>query len=250
MKKIHLSVVIPCYNEERNIRLGALENVAQFFKKKKYPYEVIIVDDGSMDDSLKLIKNFLRDHPKFSLLRREHQGKAGTVIAGMLTAKGEYILFTDLDQATPINQIDKLMPWFKKGYDVVIGSRNTRRRGAPPLRLLMAKGFITLRNLILNLNIEDTQCGFKVFTKKAAKTIFFNLKVYSQERKVKGSTVTAGFDVEVLYIAKMLGLKIAEVPVEWYYQETRRVNPLQDSLDGLVDLFKIRWNSIRGVYKN
>ncbi len=251
MKNItEISVIIPCYNEERNIRLGALEKVAHFFEKKEINYEVIIVDDGSTDESSRLIKKIIADHPKFRLLNKHHQGKAAAVIAGLLAAKKKYVLFTDLDQATPIDQMDLLLPWFAKGYDIVIGSRNRHRRGAPLLRLAMARGFMILRNLILNLGIKDTQCGFKSFKKEVAMDIIPRLLVYNPKRSIQGSTVTAGFDVELLYIAKLLGYKIAEVPVEWHYQETRHINPLKDSLEGLIGLLKIRLNSIRGLYKN
>lgn len=250
MKNIYLSVVIPCYNEERNIRLGALENVAHYLDKKKLDYEAILVDDGSTDESGILISQFLKEHAKFKLLKRNHQGKAGAVASGVLASLGEVILFTDLDQATPIHQLDLLYPFFNKGFDVVIGSRNSKRRGAPFLRLTMARGFMLLRNLILNLGIQDTQCGFKAFTKKAAFDLFPRLMIFHKDRKASGSTVTAGFDVELLYLAKKLGYRIAEVPVEWHYQETRHVNPIKDSVEGLFDLIKIRLNSLKGAYNN
>lgn len=247
---MYLTVIIPCYNEERNIRLGVLENVAHFLNKKTYDYEVVIVDDESVDESKKLIKQFITDHSQFRLIVNKHMGKGASVITGMQKAKGEYILFTDMDQATPINQIDKLLPYFSKGYAVVIGSRKDRRKGAPLFRRAMAKGFMILRNVILNLNIDDTQCGFKAFTYEAAQKIFQNLKVYKADQHyVSGSTVTAGFDVEVLYVAKNLGFKIIEVAVEWHYQETRRVNPIKDSWEGLIDLIKIQKNSISGIYE-
>lgn len=249
MKQIHLSVIIPCYNEERNLRLGALENVAHFLNKKKFTWEVVIVDDGSTDESRRLANEFIAEHHQFKLIARSHQGKAATVISGVLSSGGDYILFTDLDQATPINQLDKLMPFFDRGYNLVIGSRNTKRQGAPLLRRTMAFGFILLRNLILNLGIADTQCGFKIFTSRAAKNIFPKLKLYDLKKSAHGSTVTAGFDVEILFLAKKMGYKIAEVPVEWHYQETRHVNPLKDSIEGLQDLIKIRINEISGAYK-
>lgn len=249
MANIHLSIIIPCFNEERNLRLGALENVAHFLSKRNDIYEVIIVDDGSTDESRKLIGEFLQDHPKFRLLARTHKGKAGTVIAGIEESKGSYIFFTDLDQATPICEIDHFLPYFEKGYDMVIGSRNTKRRGAPITRVAMARGFMILRNLILDLGVKDTQCGFKAFTHISAKNIFPRLKVFNLKKSARGSTVTAGFDVELIYIAKLLRYKIAEVPVEWHYQETRNVSPIKDSWEGLVDLIKIRINSMRGVYK-
>ncbi len=248
MKDIYLSVIIPCFNEERNIRLGALENVAHFLSKKKWEYEVVIIDDGSTDESFALIKEFLSDHPNFNIIKKKHQGKAAAVITGVGVSKGEIILFTDLDQATPISELDKLLPWFEKKYDMVIGSRNSTRRGAPLLRLILARGFIFLRNIILDLGIKDTQCGFKAFTRQTAGKIFGKLKVFNLNRKVSGSTVTAGFDVELLYLAKLNRLKIAEVPVIWHYQETRHINPIKDSIEGIIDLLQIRLNSIRGVY--
>ncbi|OGG00523.1 hypothetical protein A2Y99_03745, partial [Candidatus Gottesmanbacteria bacterium RBG_13_37_7] len=175
-----LSIVIPCYNEERNIRLGALENVAHFMNKKKYPWEVIIVDDGSTDGSISLIDLYLKEHKHFKKILLSHGGKAAAVTAGVLQSCGKYILFTDLDQATPMTQIDLLLPWFDKGFDIVIGSRNNKRQGAPIFRLAMARGFIYLRNMILNLGITDTQCGFKAFTKQAARTVFPKLRVFNR----------------------------------------------------------------------
>lgn len=249
MENFFLSVIIPCYNEERNLRLGALENVAHFLSKKDYNYEVIVVDDGSTDESKKLINEFNSDHPKFRTLTKQHKGKASTVIAGIEEATGSYIFFTDLDQATPIGEIDHFIPFFEKGYDLVIGSRNKKRRGAPLTRLAMARGFMILRNFILDLGVKDTQCGFKAFTYKAARNIFPRLKVFNLKSIATGSTVTAGFDVELIYIAKILGFKIAEVPVDWHYQETRNVSPIKDSWEGLIDLFKIRINSMKGIYK-
>ena len=121
MSDIYLSVIIPCFNEERNIRLGALENVTHFLSQKDYSWEVVIVDDGSSDDSRKLVNQFIAEHKRFSLTARKHQGKAAAVTAGVLRASGRYILFTDLDQATPISQVDKLLPLFAKGYGIVIG---------------------------------------------------------------------------------------------------------------------------------
>lgn len=251
MKKIQnifLSVIIPCYNEERNIRLGALENVAHFLRKKNFSYEVVIVNDGSVDESVSLVKDFIKDHDNFRLLDIPHQGKSGAVTSGVLSAKGEIVLFTDLDQATPITQTDIILPYFRKGFDIVIGSRNRDRKGAPVLRLLMARGFMILRNLILNLGIKDTQCGFKAFRREAARELFPKLLVFASKRKTRGSTVSAGFDVELLYLAKQKGYAISEVPVEWHYQETRHVNPVKDSLESLIDLIRIRWNTLKGVY--
>ncbi|KKR34324.1 MAG: Glycosyl transferase family 2 [Candidatus Gottesmanbacteria bacterium GW2011_GWC2_39_8] len=248
-KDIYLTIVIPSYNEEKNIRLGALEKVVSFLSKKDFFWEVLVVDDGSTDGSPKLIEEFISDKEGFRLKKNTHQGKAGTVISGMLDGRGKYILFTDLDQATPIRELDKILPLFKEGYDVVIGSRNGKREGAPFLRAIMGPAFMFLRRIILGLtDISDTQCGFKGFKKEAAEKIFHKLKLYGERKKVTGSQVTAGFDVEVLYLAKILKYRVKEVPVEWHYIETRRVNPIVDSLRGLLDLIRIRVNSIKGFY--
>lgn len=245
-----ISVIIPCFNEEQNIRLGALDKVLLYLEKQTYPWEVLIVDDGSTDESRPLIKDFIKknDHG-FRFIENPHQGKAGTVVAGMLSATGKYVLFTDLDQATPIDQIEKLRPWMVKNFDIAIGSRLGRRAGAPFLRKLMGPGFTFVRNLILGLgNLNDTQCGFKMFKKGAAQKIFSKLRLYSSHKHVSGPRVTAGFDVEVLFIATILGYKIKEVPVEWHYVDTRRVSPVMDSLDALIDIIRIRLNSWKGVY--
>lgn len=249
MKDIFLSVVIPAYNEETNIRLGSLDKVSRYLEKQPYSWEIIIVNDGSTDNTPTLIKEFIGNNDVFNLINNPHQGKAATVITGMLAARGKYVLFTDLDQATPLSQIEKLLPWFERGYDVVIGSRKGRREGAPFLRRLMASGFRILRTLMLGLRgISDTQCGFKAFRRAAAHAIFSKLAIYGKMEIVSGSMVTAGFDIEMLFIASMLGFSIKEVPVEWHYVETRRVNPLKDSWQGLVDIVRIRLNAHRGVY--
>lgn len=249
MGKIDLSVIIPAYNEETNIRLGILEKVSRYLEKQTFSWEVIIVDDGSTDATGKLLGDFVKENLGFSVIHNPHQGKAATVISGMMAAEGRIVLFTDLDQATPITQLSKILPWFEKGYDVVIGSRNGQRQGAPFTRRVMARGFMMLREMTLGLRgIVDTQCGFKAFRAPVAHSIFQRLKLYGDRHVVSGSMVTAGFDIEVLFLARKLGYKIKEVPVEWHYVETRRVNPLIDSIQGLTDILKIRMNAWRGLY--
>lgn len=250
MKNFLLSVVIPSYNEMVNLQKGTLDKVAHFLEKKKVNFEVIVVDDGSDDGSREFVERFTKENDNFRLIKNSHLGKAGAVTAGVLEAKGGHILFTDMDQATPIEELDKLLPYIEKGYDVVIGSRNTQRRGAPLSRQFMAWGMIALRSLLVGLRgIQDTQCGFKMFTKKSAFDIFSRIKtIHRGFKKIKGSSVTAGFDIEILYLARRLDYKIKEVPINWLYVETRRVNPIGDSIGGLIDLIRIRWNITRGVY--
>lgn len=250
-KNPHLSVVIPAFNEESNLKKGVLKQVNNFLKKQKYTWEVLLSDDGSEDDTLTILKKFASTHKNFKVLAEPHRGKGGVVIAGMLKAQGDNVIFIDMDMATPINQIGKLVAKLDEGYDLAIGSRSGRK-GASIARKLMAVGFTTLRFVILRLPYKDTQCGCKGFTSNATKTIFSKMKVYTVEQSVKGSAVTAGFDLEVLYIARKLGLKVAEVPVEWHDTGDRGgsgVNPIKDSWQGLIGLLQVRKNALLGKYK-
>ena len=245
--KIFLSVVIPAYNESYDIRIGVLDAVYDYLSGKKYSWEILFVDDGSTDNTVKLAEAFSQKHSNFIVLKEPHRGKAGTVTAGILKAKGEIVLFTDADQATPISQLEKILPKFEKGYDVVIGSRHGRE-GAPLIRKIMATGFSILRLLILRLPFKDTQCGFKAFTSSAAKEIFKRLKIFDANNKNAGASVTAGFDLEILYVARKLGNKIAEVPVEWHHKEGTKVDPIKDSIEGLRGLILVRLNALQNKY--
>ncbi len=250
MRKKFLSVIIPSYNEMANLQKGTLDKVQRYLDSQSYGYEVIVVDDGSNDGSKEFVKKFVKDNTKFRLIENHHTGKAGAVTAGMLSADGEYVLFTDMDQATPIEEIEKMIPFLKKGFDVVIGSRK-ERKGAPFSRKIMSQSAILLRKTIVGLSeIQDTQCGFKVFSHAAAQDIFKKIKkIHDGFKEIKGSAVTSGFDVEVLYLAQQANYSIKEVPVRWLYVETRRVNPINDSINGVKDLFKIRYNISKGIYK-
>lgn len=249
MKPFLLSVVIPSYNEMGNLRKGTLDHVEHWLEKKKYNYEVIVVDDGSDDGSREFVQNFAQENKRFRLLENNHMGKAGAVTAGVLAASGDFILFTDMDQATPIDEVEKLLP-FTGDFDIIIGSRNSTRRGAPFTRRLMANGMIVLRSILAGLSdIKDTQCGFKLFKKQAAIEIFSKVKeIHHGFKSIKSSSVTAGFDIELLLIGRKRGYKIKEVSVDWLYVETRRVSPIKDSIEGLMDLVRIKKNIIKGVY--
>ena len=248
MAKTYLSVVIPAYNEQSNLKKDVLGDIRNYLAGQKYSWEVIIVDDESTDDTARLAKEFTKKHKGFRVLKEPHRGKGGTIIAGVLASRGDIVLFTDMDQATPINQIEKILPKLRKNIDVAIGSR-MGREGAPLIRKLMAYGFVLLRTVILRLPFKDTQCGFKAFKSDAAKNIFKNMRVFGEKAKSQGASVTAGFDLETLYIARKLGLKVAEVPVEWYHQEGTKVSPIKDSWEGFRDLVRVRINAILGKYK-
>jgi len=230
VKDIYLSIVIPAFKEEENIKSGVLEKVWNYLREQKYTWEVLIVDDGSSDNTAELAEKFAERHFGFRVLREPHRGKGGTVIAGILNAKGKIILFTDMDQATPIKEIKKFLPKFEEGFDIVIGLRHGRK-GAPLIRKAMAFGFSLLR-------------------KDAAREIFGKLKIFSEKRETEGARVDAGFDLEVLYIARKLKFKVAEVPVVWHHKGTERVNPISDSINGLRDLLRVRLNAILGKYNS
>ncbi len=242
-----LSVVIPAYNEVKNLKKGVLDEVQSYLDKKKIDVEVLIVDDGSSDDTVKRVKKYTEQNKNFKLIRNSHGGKAMAVMTGMLASSGDTLLFTDMDQATPIDQLDKFIPKFEEGFDLVIGSR-TGRKGAPLVRKLAAWGFSLLRGVILGLPFSDTQCGFKAFNKKAVEKIIPKIKNEWGVLHFKGGAVNAGFDVELLYLAKKYGFKIAEVPVEWKYVDTERVQVIKDALAAIYDMFRIRINDLKGNY--
>lgn len=234
-----------------NLRKGVLDKIEHYLSRQKYTYEVIIVDDGSDDGSAEFVEKFTKDEKNFRLLKNNHSGKAGAVTAGMLVAVGEIRMFTDMDQATPIEELDKMLPYFNEGFDVVIGSRKTRK-GSPWTRKIMSKGMVILRKAMVGVGqIQDTQCGFKMFTAKAAKDLFSKInELHKGFSRIHGSNVTAGFDVELLYLASKDGYQIKEVPVEWLYVETRRVSPIRDSLNGILDLADISIGKLQGKYKD
>lgn len=244
-----ISLIIPCYNEEANIQKGVLDKIGNFTKNDTNFIEVMIVDDGSNDHSKKIIRDeYLDQFPKFKLIENNHQGKAFAIITGIESAKGDLVMFSDIDLATPIEESIKLINQIDK-YDIIIGSRNSRREGAPILRKTMAVGFIFIRDIFLGLKgIKDTQCGFKIFKRDVALKIINRLKVFHNKRVAKGSSVTAGFDLEFLFLALKLGYKIKEIPVTWLHVETKNVNFAKDSIETLIDIFKIKYYDLLHKY--
>lgn len=246
----YLSVIVPAYNEEPNFKNGTISEVSTYLEKQPYSYEIIIVDDGSEDQTAALAQDFAQKHKNVRVIKNPHQGKAETVKTGVRQAKGRLILFTDFDQATPISEIEKLLPFFPE-YDIVIGSRQlpgAQREREPFYRHWMGLVFNLVVQTLAVRGIWDTQAGFKCFKGEIAKELFGNLKVYGQGKKVKGALVTA-FDVELLFIAKKKGYKIKEVPIIWHHVATSRVNPLKDSVRMFRDVLKVRLNDLRGIYK-
>lgn len=249
MARPFLSIVIPAYNEAENFRGGVLAPAAAYLLHQPYESEVIIVDDGSTDATAALVARWISDKKNWHLVKIQHKGKAAAVKAGVMQANGRFILYSDFDQATPMGEIEKLTPFMDKGYDIAIGSREvkgSRREDEPWYRHLMGRGFNLLVQVVALPGIQDTQCGFKILTKQAAHTLFTKLVVYSDGEEK--TAYTGAFDVELLFLAQKLGMKIAEVPVQWKHVGTTRVNPVRDSLRMFWDLIKIRLTDATGRY--
>lgn len=247
---MRVTLVIPCYNEEVNIQKGVLDRVGNFTKDNEYVKEVIIVDDGSSDSTKNIIKEkYLTLFSKFRLIENPHQGKALAVMKGIEEAKHPYVMFSDMDLATPLEESSKIFKGLEDGNDVVIGSRAQKRQGAPFTRRIQSMGFTFVRNTIIGLHgIEDTQCGFKGFKKDVAQQIIAKQRVFAKNHHVSGSSVSAAFDLEFLFLARKLGYTILEVPVVWRHAESKNVSLIKDSIETLKDVFEIRLNDLQGKY--
>jgi dolichyl-phosphate beta-glucosyltransferase len=250
-----LSVILPCYNEQKNLERGVLDEVTQYLAGQALPWEVVIVNDESTDDSRSLIERSIQDKPAFSLFDIPHGGKPAAVWEGIQRARGEMVLFSDMDQSTPLHELDKLLPWYQEGYDVVIGSRQTTREGSSLLRKAGSFVFLTLRRLFLLPDIMDTQCGFKLCRRQVSLQIFPHLEFLRQEAKPTGWKVTA-FDVEFLYLVDRAGYRIQEVLVSWRNRDTSDTKSQQGDLSRYVhesinmarEVTRVKLNQLKGVY--
>jgi dolichyl-phosphate beta-glucosyltransferase len=244
-----LSVIIPSYNEQKNFSRGVLDEVLKYLKEQKYVWELILTDDGSSDGTVEELKKFAKNSPHITVLENAHMGKGPTVQEGMLTATGQWRLFTDFDQSTPIKEVEKLFE-FTEQYPVVIGSREgkgAKRKREPLHRHLMGRAFNFLVQVLAVPGIYDTQCGFKLFSAAATEQIFPRLFIYGKHDTLQDA-FTGGFDVEALYLAKKMGFKIKEVPIFWQHNETNRVSPIKDSFRMLRDILRVRLADLQGRY--
>ena len=238
MSEIYLSVIIPTYNEEKRLT-GTLQSINDYLSRQSYDYEILVVDNGSTDKTAQIVRNLAGQIKRLKLIEGlGGRGKGFAVKKGMLMAKGDFRIFTDADNSTSIDQIEKMWPEFKKGYDVVIGSRDVEGAVLDPPQpwirdKILGKGFKLYRKIILGLwGIQDTQCGFKCFTKKATEEIFPRCKINH-----------FAFDPEVLVVGKSLGYKIKEIPVYWKNDPESKVN-FKSIIKMAIDLIKIRLNLI------
>ncbi len=248
---IDYSIVIPAYNESAKIT-GTLTQVVNFMNSFNESYEVVVVDDGSADDTVKRVEAYQKDHPKVRLIKNPHKGKGPTVWKGIMEAKGEYVYLADADLSSPMEELKKMSIWIKDNdYDIAIASREGHgadRIDEPFYRHLMGRVFNLWVQLVALPGIEDSQCGFKLFKNEVAKDIFSRLTIYGEQAQEREKAYMGAFDVEVLFVAQHLGYKIKEVPVKWVYVETTRLNPISDSINMALDVLKVRLNHWKGVY--
>ena len=229
-----LSVVIPAYNEEA--RIGrTLSEMAAYLDSQPFSWEMLVVSDGSSDRTDQMVEEFASTHPKVRLIAyRPNQGKGNAVRVGMLAARGGRVLFMDADLATPPSETEKVMTHLEQGADVVIGSRPLKESKLEVRQPIHREAFGRISNGIVQLvgvrGIKDTQCGFKLFTQRSAQEIF-------KRCKMRGFS----FDMEVLMIARDLGLRIDEVPIRWADQAGSKVVLWRDAPKVLMDLFKMRF---------
>lgn len=235
------SVVIPAYNE--SARIGAtLEKVLKYLTDQDWTAEVIVVNDGSKDDTAEIVRRYASTDRRLRLLENPgNRGKGYSVRTGMLRAVGDLLLFSDADLSSPIEEASKLFEAIGKGADIAIGSRwlrselQTQPQSRP--RQLLGRAFNLVPRLVLGLNYKDTQCGFKAFTRGAAQLVF-------PKQRIEGW----GFDPELLFLAKNNGLKVAEVPVTWAHSQGTRIRPLRDGTAMVTEMFKIRGYALTGKY--
>ena len=235
------SIVIPAYNE--SARLGAsLEKVLAYVHTQGWDAEVVVVNDGSRDDTAEIVRQFAAKDPVVKLLENPgNRGKGYSVRNGMLHAQGRIILFSDADLSSPIEEAPKLLHALEAGADIAIGSRwlraETQTQRQPLHRQLFGRIFNLLLRISLGLQFADTQCGFKAFKRAAAQRIFPLQKI---ERW--------GFDPEILFLARKMGFRVVEVPVVWGHSGGARINPVIDGAKMFQEMLRVRWYSITGDY--
>lgn len=236
------SIIIPAYNEAERIGTS-LERILSYIAESRWSAEMIVVNDGSRDNTSQVVQEYSRRNPIIRVVENPgNRGKGYSVRNGMLNASGQVLLFTDADLSSPIEEANKLFAVIESGEaDVAIGSRylqsELQTRKQPLHRRMLGRAFNVALRTILGLSYVDTQCGFKAFNRKAVTTIFPNMKI---ERW--------GFDPEILFLARRYGLRVAEVPVSWAHDHRSKISPLRDGTRMLGELLRIRMNSVGGKY--
>ena len=240
---MHYSFIIPAYNESERLATS-LPKVFAYIRERQMQAEVIVVNDGSTDDTAEITRSFARRCPEIRLLENPgNRGKGYSVRNGMLHANGDILLFTDADLSSPIYEATKLFAAIEGGADVAIGSRwlraDLQTERQPWHRQLYGRLFNLALRMVLGLKYRDTQCGFKAFTRAAAQTVFSRQRV---ERW--------GFDPELLFLANKFKLRTVEVAVEWAHDHRSKISPIRDGLKMGVEMLAVRWNDLRGLYEH
>jgi glycosyltransferase involved in cell wall biosynthesis len=237
--RLTLSIVIPAFNEERRL-MATLDEVRRYLSSQPWDWDIRVVDDGSSDGTAELAASVARSEPRIVVQREPHRGKGGAVKAGLLAARGAFRFICDADLSMPIREIARFLPPVLEGIDVAIGSREglaARRFDEPIYRHLTGRAFNAFVQRLVLPGIEDSQCGYKVFTAAAVAAIFPLVRVEGW-----------AFDVEVLAIARARGLAIVEVPIDWHYRPESRLRLVRDGWGMLAELCRIRARVARGAY--
>lgn len=238
MKSPFLTIIVPAYNEAHRLP-DTLVKIAAFVASEPYECEVVVVENGSTDDTYRVAQEFAGRHPFIRVLQSA-KGKGAAVRKGMLEGEGEYLFICDADLAMPIEEVRKFVPPAQSDYDVAIASREApgaARYNEPWLRHLMGRVFNLIVRILAVPGIHDTQCGFKCFRREVARDLF-----------VLQTIDGWAFDVEILHAAVRRGYRLVEVPVNWYYGEGSRVSPIRDSVNMLIEVLRIRRNGRTGLY--
>lgn len=241
MESLTYSIVVPAYNESQRIS-ASLDKIVAYIAQQHWVAEVLVVNDGSRDNTAEIVREYVKRHPIVRLIENPgNKGKGYTVRNGMLQAQGDLLLFSDADLSSPIYESEKLFAEIRKGADMAIGSRWLQRElqteRQPLYRQLFGRVFNLLLRMLLGVRFKDTQCGFKAFNRKAAQLLF------SQQRVERWA-----FDPELIFLSSKYGLKVVEVPVEWAHDDRSKINPVVDGFKMFVELVKIRWADLTGKY--
>jgi dolichyl-phosphate beta-glucosyltransferase len=237
----YLSVIIPAYNEENRLPI-TLEQVFRFLGQQSYPYEVLVVENGSQDRTLEVAQEFSRHSPQLIVIHEDGRGKGLAVRRGMLEAHGEYRFMCDADLSMPVDQINRFLPPLLTDFDVAIGSREAPgaiRYNEPFHRHLGGRIINQMIRVLALPGLQDTQCGFKCFHKPAAEELFRRM------------TLTGwSFDIEIIYLARLLDYRLVEVAIPWYFNPASKLNLMQDALKMMADILTIRRKARQGFYQS
>jgi len=242
MSEIYLSVIIPAYNEEKRLP-KTLKDIEKYLKAQSYSWEIVVVSDGSKDNTAQVVRDLSSKIQNLRVIdNKENHGKGYVVRQGMMEAKGKYRIFTDADNSTSIEQVEKMWPEFEKGFEVIIGSRDIEGSvlavPQPWIRRRIGDIFNLMVQMLCSLwGIWDTQCGFKGFTEKAVREVF-----------PKCVIDRFAFDPEILVVAKKFGYKMKQIPITWINDPESRVK-FKHMINMGKDLLRIRLNIIKGIYE-